>query len=426
VRRYLLPILWLEVSLVLVAATGIAWKGQAEHTLAVGGTPRDTLAFYTGATLLRRGEGAQLYDLQLQHDVQQSLLSPLVREELQREVSAHTLPFVSPPFVAVLFLPATLLPLAQAHVVWSAANWALLLGLAALLLSWYRHWTRAERLVAFAAFVSFAPAYYNVAQGQVSLVLVVSVALGWELLRRGHGGSGGLVLAGLLLKPQYAAVLLLLLVLQRNWRAVAGFAIGAAFLALSSLLIVGASGATQYLHLMTSYLQLGSDYGVFPHLMTSWSGLISTLYRGRAVSEAGGLALGLWLGLDGVTLAILGWLWHKPQQTSQSAQGARYALFIIGATLLSPHVNIQDLTWILLAGLLIWDYHRPNPRWAWVLFISYGALTVLYPLYAVFPLHWNPPAIGVPTLALLGASLAWSLQRHAGRLGAPAHLHTAL
>jgi hypothetical protein len=147
-------------------------------------------------------------DLELQRSTQHALL-PSSSGRISREVrGAHTLPFVSPPFVALLFLPLTSLSLAEAHVVWGAINWALLFLLSGILVLLQRQWSWLERLLAFGASVSFAPAYYNIAQGQVSIMVLLSAAAGWALARSSHETWGGLALAFLLLKPQYALTVL--------------------------------------------------------------------------------------------------------------------------------------------------------------------------------------------------------------------------
>jgi NhaP-type Na+/H+ or K+/H+ antiporter len=81
------------------------------------------------------------------------------------------------------------------------------------------------------------------------------------------------------------------------------------------------------------------------------------------------------------------------------------------ATLVSPHVNIQDLTWLTLAGILIWDFQRPVVLWAILLIVMQIIFGALYALYVISPLHWYPSFAGVHALCFLVIALAWSIER---------------
>ena len=63
----------------------------------------DFTAFYTAATLLRHGLGHQLYNPKIQYEAQESFAGNISSRR-------GPLPYIHPPFEALIFLPLTLLP----------------------------------------------------------------------------------------------------------------------------------------------------------------------------------------------------------------------------------------------------------------------------------------------------------------------------
>src|SRR6267142_2185986 len=86
----------------------------------------DFTAFYAAGKTLHEGLGKSLYDLRTQHRVQGQFAGDIN--------SRHgPLPYIHPPFEALVFLPLTLLPYSQAFVAWNLLNLIALLGVALLL-----------------------------------------------------------------------------------------------------------------------------------------------------------------------------------------------------------------------------------------------------------------------------------------------------
>ena len=82
----------------------------------------DFTSFYTAGRIVAGGHSASLYDPKTQWQVQQEFASKV-------KIRSGPLPYVRPPFEALLFLPFAYLAYPTAFVVWMALKVALLLAL---------------------------------------------------------------------------------------------------------------------------------------------------------------------------------------------------------------------------------------------------------------------------------------------------------
>lgn len=425
-RRWprILAIVWLLLCLVVLEGEVLGWRAEVAEAERLGGTPRDFLSFYTGALLLSQGHGDSLYDLQLQESTQQSLLSAEATDRLHKQVRAQALPFLNPPFVALLFLPIARFALPEAYALWLLANVVLLCGLVALLTSSFGHWSRGERLVAGFTALTFLPAYFAVWQGQISTLLALTVALAWLAFRRGHDGLGGLAVAFLLAKPQYLVLAFLWLLWRSRWRALCGFGLGVALLGLVALATAGPVAVLSWVRLLTQAPQLGSYYGAHPNLMFTWSGFLSAL-TGRAVLTAREAAPFLaWALLEVTTLSIVAIRRFRPSaiRSSPSFQGA---VVLVSSVLVSLHTNVQDLVLLVLAGYLVWDLVRLEESavrrimWLTGLLGMHVLILGLFVARAALPTMPYPNLFVVPLLALWLMLIATSIPPASARPLAP-------
>src|SRR5487761_443804 len=166
------------------------------------------LSFYYAAAKVGLSHGwPSIYDLRLQQEALDALGSRIQIAELAR--------YISPPPVAWLAVPLTLLPFQVAYFVWSAV----LLG--ALCWTWYLSAPASGpvRLVHLAAAVGWLPVIYGLQLGQPGLLVALGVAASYALLRAGHPGWAGVALAPLVLKPQLAFLVPVALLAARRDRA---------------------------------------------------------------------------------------------------------------------------------------------------------------------------------------------------------------
>ena len=70
----------------------------------------DYLQFYTAGVTLRQGQSANLYNFAYQRQLEQTIAGPAL-------TSFHA--FITPPFLAWLFVPFTFLPYIWSFIIWS-------------------------------------------------------------------------------------------------------------------------------------------------------------------------------------------------------------------------------------------------------------------------------------------------------------------
>ncbi|MGH9663855.1 MAG: glycosyltransferase family 87 protein [Bryobacteraceae bacterium] len=223
-----IPFVTLAIVLVASAfwvAVGSLVVPHALHT--------DFLSFYTGGLLARQGSLHRLYDPAVQAAVERSLVPG----------SSVLMPFIRPPFYAVLLAPLTLLPLVAAFWTWLAAQLAALLGC----------WWWFARRFGYDALV-FAALYYptsvGLANGQDPVWMLAIFLCAYALAERQRDFAGGAVLGLAVIKFHLLFLMPVALAIERRWRMLAGFCGVGGLCAAVSLLLGGPGIAAQYYGLL--------------------------------------------------------------------------------------------------------------------------------------------------------------------------------
>ena len=329
----------------------LAYAGDRFHN--------DFTFYYAAAKIgLAHGWGS-IYDLSLQQAQLDAMGSRITIAELAR--------YISPPPVAWVALPFTLLPYEVAYWAWSA------LLLVALGLTW---WLAAPgagltRLILLAAAVGWLPVIYGLQLGQPGLFVAVGVAASYALLRGGRPFLAGLALGPLALKPQLAFLVPFALLVVGQRRAFLGSVVSLGVLGAASLAALGAGGVHAYL----DRLSFAASVPVNRELTL-------TYVLGDAARPAQ-VFIAAWALLIAYSSRRRGIEWP-------------FAIAILGGMLATPYVHLDDLAMLGLAG---WLFLRAEPRAAaYVL-----ALAVVIEGEPI----WGPaPLIGVEVGALAVLSAA--------------------
>ena len=226
-------------ALILLAAYVALWSGVSATNIGTS----DFTATYVGASLLREGHGAGMYDQALQAPLHAALIAPLQRGNL---------PYVNPPVAAAIVVPLTFLPLAGAYRLWQAAQ-LLMLAAAVVVALRAAPWPARLRHPGVRASTALAAL---AGTGTLSLGLLAQwdgfTALGlagaYALWRRDRGFAGGALLAASasIAKPHLAIGLAALLLGWRERRVLAGAATGLAAVLLASLVVAGPAGLSGF------------------------------------------------------------------------------------------------------------------------------------------------------------------------------------
>jgi hypothetical protein len=339
--------------------------------LVPGARLHDFLNLYTGASLARDGAFARMHAPQIQ----------LQREQEYDPQLKELVPFVRPPFYALLLIPLAWLPFGPAFWAWLAVQAAVLIG------TWgwaFRRWG-ADALIFGSMYL---PTALGIAHGQ-DCVLILAIVLGvYILANREQHFLSGMVLGAGLIKFHLFLLWPVMLLIQRRWRMLAGACAAVTLEALVSLALAGPSGIAKYVALLrrTDLRHLSPS----PELMID--------VRGLAIN------LGIdHIAITGLLIAIaviltIAACWRAPLWRGVAAASA-------GSLLVAPHVYGYDAG-LLLAGLWLAIFESRGQAGAQGPRIM--AAVLLTPVPMLLSLGGSPWAAATPLalLAFLG-SLAW-------------------
>ena len=156
--------------------------------------------------------------------------------------------------------------------------------------------------------LGFFPLFNSLLAAQVTAWVLLSGAVALRAFRTGHEGWAGVALAGGLLKPQVILVLLLVLLVMRRWRALAGFtAVAGVGGGIAVLALGGVGWIPTYMSLLLQVAGATGTGAIQPLLMGNWRGFLGLIaFHFDPASAPGGAApwaLPLALALGAVYVA---------------------------------------------------------------------------------------------------------------------------
>ena len=310
--------------LLLVSAVGfVAWVAMAPHLVDRSGKPLgpDFMSFYAASKLALAGHAAGAW-------------SPVAHQAAEDGIFGRSLgywAFFYPPAYLLLCWPLALLPYGPALLAWLGGTTA-----AAIVL--LRRWAKS---VPWVVLLAFPALWLNLGNGQNAALFTAVMAGGCLLLPR-RPILAGLVLGLLVMKPQLAIALPVLLAASGRWKALAATGLSAAALSALAWLAVGSDGYLAFLHngaLATATLDQGL---VTPDKMQSAFAAL------RLLGAPSPVALCVQALVAVTVLGSAAWIVsrHKPEA------GALCALTVTATLSLSPFLLDYDL--MLLAMPLGW------------------------------------------------------------------------
>jgi len=338
----------------VVRVAPLLWKGYQDFT-----------NFYGAAEMVRGGQAARLYDLALQSKVQEQI-APNVA------IRQGGLPYMHPPFEALLFLPLTYLSYLPAYMVWTFLNiimLALSLGIA-----WEAFPEVRSLSVTFIVLCAggFVPLTNGIIQGQDSVLLLLLATLSLAYFETRRDVAGGVALGAGLFRFHLALPMAVIMAVRRP-RLLLGLVPMAAALVAISTAISGWRGLAGYFELLFRLEQTGAG-GAIPSVgMPSLRGLIAELPGANAGSS---LVVGLTLAASLVVAGAVVWVITKRNVPLRLV----FALAIMTAILLSYHTFTHDLTLLLIVILLL--VSEPPAIGGW------GDTVLLIVVYTLF-LGWS-------------------------------------
>ena len=315
----------------------------------LGDNFHNDFTFYYAAARLGLAHGwSHLYDLKLQQEQLDAIGSRITVAQLAR--------FVSPPPLAWLVVPLTLLPYRIAYWVWSA----LLLGGLALAWQLAAPGRGRARLIFLVAAVGWLPVIYGLQLGQPALLVAAGVAASYALLRRRWEWAAGVVLGVLVLKPQLALLVPAALLVTGRWRAFIASVVVLATLAIASALALGSQGISAYEGILSFATTIPQNQS---QTLAGWIHNLEVTRVVQALIAVWALALAYRLRRRGVETVL--------------------AIALVGGLAASPYVHYDDLTMLGLAVLLF--TRGPCPRGTYAYSVALVIAAEGFPVWGAGP-----------------------------------------
>jgi hypothetical protein len=311
----------------------------------------DYLQFYAAGKTLLQGKPDQLYDFEFQSQLESFIAGPGL-------VNFHA--FITPPFLAWLFVPLCYLPYTWSFTIWSLAG-LLFLGLSLYLLG--AHQPGHKMIWSLCWF----PVFAAISFGQNSLLSLLILSLVFYLWSRHHKVLSGLCASFLLYKPQLllGIGMLWLFRFKKDWRSLLGLFLGTGFTLTASLLWLP-SATLDYIKLARDFLPGLIYQEQFPlYHLHALRGFIFTLFPGQ-----------IWLAeTTAILLTIIGiYSFYMFVKRASNEPQLQFAAAICLTIWITPHAMIYDWTLLLIPAILLWQ-SRPRLKQFWTATFSIIWLT---------------------------------------------------
>lgn len=338
------PPLWAAAAGIVLGLTAATRMRVLAVDLWDGRSGADFAEYYVAARIGVAHGWAAVYDMDRYREALQAL-------------TGNVDVFVNLPLAAWAVLPFSLLPFRTADVAWE------LLMVAFLLATWWeatdgRWWARG--LLLLAALASY-PVLFALHLGQLVIVVGGLLVLHWRLLRAGHPVWAGVALGLAFVKPQDVLLLPAALYLAGQRKAAAACAVTVAAMAAGVLLALGPDGVAAYRASLA--FEMSQDLYVRHTLAVHLPPFVSaTVVRLLVVVAA-----------------------LKPASMSRGLRiEPALAAAVVGGLLVTPYLNAEDLTLLLVAGWLL--LRASPPAWMRAAMLAGLPVVALENVIGVLPL----------------------------------------
>jgi Glycosyltransferase family 87 len=330
---------------------------------------RDFVNYWSGGRLAASSQVMTLYDI----GVYQSWVSSHFTPDMARAVFSY------PPSMPLLLLPFGALPHAYALLLWSV------LGITGYWFVCFYRTPAGRSWLSLAVIATASVVLFNLTFGQLGLFLALAFVGALRLLPT-RPVLAGVIIGLLTVKPQLGPLLVIVLLMRREWTAVAAACVSALALAGASLLLWGPDPWLAYIHTTVPFqAKLLQDMnGFYARVMTTPYGGFYALGAPTAIAMIAQVIVAV--------MVVIASIFVLRRKTV--AWPLQVVIIAFGASLLTPYMLAYDLA-IPLAALL-WYISDQNPtmenRELW----AFAALWSL-----CFSVGITVQALGLPILPLL-------------------------
>ncbi len=345
--RYLEPpvLRFAAISIILLAILNL-WiacqTSQGGRTIYGSWLGGDYSAFYVAGAVLNKYSPDQLYDFNLQSKLLHSFLPGIPASE--------ELPFLNPPFFALLFKPLSLLPFLPSYLAWILISTGLYISGLLLILKTLPAIPAHVRSLVLLLAISFEPFIMESAfGGNTSAFGFFALALAIYFEHAGRFTLSGVSLALCLYKPTFLLLILPMLMFSRRTRTIVGFLSGAAVLAGISLISIGKQSSLDYLNILlgasAKSLSTRAVFRTFKYTdIFSFSRLLFGNFKAM-----------YWATITITAVSSLPLLFQRSWKTANLNHKRKdlvYACTLTWTTVFNVHFGIYDAVIVVLAILL--------------------------------------------------------------------------
>lgn len=263
---------WFLASMLIwmtMANVAVLWESRVQ----MGQGYSDFANCYTAGTLVRRGQGAKLYDYDAQWKVQQEFASEV-------KIRRAPLRYLRPPYEALLFSAFAIWPYPKAILLWTGFKLVLLSAIPFVVVRG-RQWKESFPIWLTPLLVpgTFS-GFMDILLGQDAMLLAFLFAVAFWELETGWDIGAGVTLGLALFKFQFVLPVVLILWIAGRKRVLLGFAPSVCAVVAVSARIVGWRNLLRYPGYLLA-LNQSTGVGIAPQLQITLRGLL-TLFVGRS------------------------------------------------------------------------------------------------------------------------------------------------
>lgn len=382
-RLRLYPILFAAGSALGITLSSI---GRIVNPTIQGPLMPDYLAHWTGGGLLLFADPAKLYEPESQFAFQTNAIGS--------EVALSW--FVSPPIVAAFYAPLAMLPYNVSAMLWLIVSTALLLLCVLSLKSLAPGLIGRKRGVVMLAVLASPPVFELLGGGQDSAFILGVWLAGIRLFKNQHNIWAGAVLALGIAKPQLVVLVPLILLVTKNFRALASFFTVCGLLLGTQIGMVGFEGVLRWLGALSSplymeHVQQGQAWKMvgLPSLV---QGVLPDAWGHGAAPVLTALSLPVGAGVLLFKLYIVRGHALDP--------AAVWIAALATTAIFSPHLATYDAVLFIPVIVFLLE-RRPSSRVRVSAVAAFGLLWLVPVLFmAANPLAWPLGAIDAPWSAI--------------------------
>jgi hypothetical protein len=311
--------------LAVTLAIALGWVLTAHHGIDAAGKPlgTDFLAFWSASKLALSGHPASAYDIAQIYQIE--------RATVAADPGLST--FLYPPPFLLVCLPLALIGYFPALVLWLLATGSAFVAVA-------RRWLT-DAPGGFLTVIAFPAVLINAGHGQNGFLTATLLGGGLLLIER-RPWLAGMLLGALVIKPQIALAVPILVLASGRWRVMASGIVSATLLCLASWLMFGADAWIGF------FGDQALGRAILEHGLVEPGKMVSVFAAMRVLGAEAALAYAVQAVASCLAIGLLVLVCRRCRDNA----GARIAACVAATPLISPFFLDYDLT--MLAFPLAW------------------------------------------------------------------------